>query len=133
MSIRTLLSFFGPNEENSAIIIKLEGPFISESYVVKHSKRYKKDLLKIAKCNLTVCRDLLITTTDTDYLCRDNSRIELGLNHHLHNVEMHYTAENNFSILAIDNFILLNPEDISILEKYLSTFPPTVQETNYLL
>lgn len=126
MSLRSLLKLFEPPTE-TAPLVKLEGPFLPEDYALHNRGKYKSILSRIAECNLNINRDILISCNDTELTCRDNSRISLGLLHHVHNLEICY-KNKDYKILAIDRFILLNPKDCETLKKTIQLLPLTLRE-----
>ncbi len=129
MRLLELLGLSAPTEEEQVDSIKLEGPFLPEDYGLRVRPRYV-DLLRktLARCNLTIGRDLLVMTADYELSSRDNSRIELGLNHHIHQFELSFRNPLEYEILAIDHFIILNPNDAKTLKEYLNYHLPTEDE-----
>lgn len=109
--------------------IKLDGPFLQEDYILKNKHKYIDLLCKtITKCNLILSRDLLVLCSDNDLSSRDNSRIEVGIDHHIHQLELSFTSNKEYEILAIDRFVILNPSDALILKDYINHHLPTCQE-----
>lgn len=128
MRLLELLGLSAPPEE-PVESIKLEGPFLQEDYGFRIRPRYGDLLHKtIAKCNLTIGRDLLVMTADYELSSRDNSRIELGMNHHIHQFELSFRNYLEYEILAIDHFIILNPNDARALKEYMNHHLPTEDE-----
>lgn len=108
-------------------VISLVGPFLPEAYAMRNLAECKKYICQLSKCNLTITRDIIVLTDDMEYVGRDDIRLELGLTHHLHNIELR-VERNDFSVVGIDNFLLINPDDSIILKQYVDSFPLSVSE-----
>ena len=102
--------------------ISLSGPFLSENYAIKNIAECRKYICQLSKCNLTITRDIIILTDDTTYDARDNIRLEIGLTHHLHNIELQVN-KNKIDVVGIDHFLLINPDDSNIIKQYVESFP----------
>lgn len=127
MTLQTLISFFD-SPKIDVPVVHLKGPFLYEDYAAKHLAKYREIMAKVGKCNLTIARDLLIDCPDTELSCRDNSRIKVGITNHIHNLEICYHHSADYRVLAIDRFILLNPEDSLMVERCIKLRPPTGME-----
>lgn len=132
MRLLELLGLTGPFEE-PVETIKLDGPFIPDDVLVRKRDNHLKLLHNtLSKCNLVVARDLLVFSTDYEFAPRDDCRIQIGLKHHIHQIELSFRNHREYEILAIDRFVILNPSDAKILKEYLSHHLPTDEELKYL-
>jgi hypothetical protein len=132
MRLLELLGLTGPLEE-PVEKIKLDGPFIPEDVLVrKRDNRLKLLCNTLSKCNLIVFRDLLVFSKDFEFAPRDDCRIQIGLNHHIHQIELSFTNSKEYEILAIDRFVILNPSDAKTLKEYLNHHLPTEEELKHL-
>lgn len=113
--------------------IDLSGPFLPEEHAIRHRDKYR-DLLKqtLNKCNLLITRDLLITSQDHEYQHRDNYRLEIGITHHIHKIEMIFNSYDNYKVVGVDGFLILNPHDSEILKNYTDKHLPTMLELKSL-
>lgn len=128
MRLLELLGLSAPVKE-SVETIKLEGPFIAEDYGRHRNASHAKLLTKtVNECNLTVGRDVLVMSSDYEFSARDDCRIQIGLNHHIHIFELSFRNYKEYDILAIDRFIILNPSDAAALKEYLNHHLPTEEE-----
>ena len=136
MRLLEIIGFQSPKIEDTIVeTIKLSGPFIEEDYLTRHRDRYMELLGKtLTKCNLFLQRDLMVLSGDSQFSQRDNSRLQIGLKHHLHQFELAFRSISEYEILAIDHFVLLNPQDAEILKGYIGNHLPTKDELkrNYL-
>jgi hypothetical protein len=129
MHLLQLLGLSPPPEEEPIEAIKLEGPFLPQELIIRNKARHIELLRNtMSKCNLTVGRDLMVFSTDYQLQSRDDSRIEIGLNHHIHQLELSFLSNQEYEILAIDNFVILNPSDAHILKEYMGHHLPTEEE-----
>lgn len=132
MRILELFGFSSPIDD-SINTIKLDGPFIEEDYLIKHKDRHAKLLQDtFYKCNLVISRDLLILSNDKEFSTRDDSRLEVGITHHIHQLELFFRDCKEFEILAIDRFVILNPVDALTIKNYVTNHPLTGEELKRL-
>ncbi len=128
MRLLELLGLTGPAEE-PVESIKLDGPFIAEDILIRKRDNHLKLLYNtLSRCNLTISRDLLVFSSDYEFATRDDCRIKVGLNHHIHQIELSFRNNEEYEILAIDRFVILNPSDARILKEYLNHHLPTSEE-----
>lgn len=110
-------------------LIKLDGPFIDESYLIRNRHKYAENAYKsLSKCNLIISRDILILSQDDSLLTRDNQRFDAGLEHHIHNFELTYYPDKEYQILAIDHYVILNPLDEKTIKEFINRNPPANKE-----
>lgn len=121
-----MISFFSKKREID--IVELEGPFIPEREIRVKNCKYKDILLNLNKSNLIIHRDFLVFTQNTTFQSRDNFRLELGLDHHNHWLEIIFKSYQDYNVLSIDNFVLLNSEDQNKINKYISNYLPSELE-----
>lgn len=128
MRLLELLGLSG-SDENAVETIQLNGPFVDEGCLLKQKDKYR-DLLKetFFKCNLIISRDVLVLSPDRELVSRDDARVELGITHHIHQLELFFKNYSEFEIVGIDNFIILNPEDALTVKNYIINHPLTDSE-----
>lgn len=111
--------------------LTLEGPFLPEAELLEEPDKYAKILEKTwFHTNLIISRDLLITSLDESLSSRDNLRIEAGITHHAHRIDLFVQDVSNFEPIAIDQFILLNQQDINKVHQFLEEYPLQPSELN---
>ena len=106
--------------------LMLKGPFLPESYAMRHTNEYRPYICQLAHCRI-ISRDLIILCDDMTYQCRDDIRVELGLLHHRHNLEI-IVRKGKLDVVGIDHYLLLNPEDSKELSEYLLDNPLSTSE-----
>jgi len=107
------------SSNSDAPIVSLEGPFLSEGLMIKNKELYPNELFNFSKYNHIIVRDMTVLTSDMGYESRDNIRIQIGIKHHFHNIEI-ICVGDDFKVFAIDKFILLNPIDCQNLKNCIS-------------
>jgi hypothetical protein len=135
MNLLKLLPFLHlPEEEPKPQTLALEGPFLLEEEALKYPQEYHELLEQTwLHSNLIISRDLLITCPDPTYEARDNLRLEAGITHHSHQLELFVNSHRTVEPLAIDHFILLNPRDIRELQSYFTRHPLNSREIHSII
>lgn len=130
-----LLEMFGLSDLKSeyARTIKLDGPFLPDDYFIHNKDDYYKSLCKnLSKCNLIISRDFLALSQDIDFQQRDDIRIELGMTHHIHQLGLIFNNANDYEVVSIDHFIIVNPSDAKTIKYYIDKNPFSERELKHI-
>ena len=106
---------------------ELTGSFAFDTEFRNFSKYQEMLCNKYSHINLTLIRPFIILSNNESFYCRDNGRVELGLQPFNHRINV--IAENNtINVVSVDEFVLLDDNDCCSMNKLLSKFPPTKEE-----
>jgi len=107
--------------------IKLEGPFFSEEYAIKHYNSCCEKV-KTHRSNLIIARKLVVLANN-EFKTRDNERVCCGIDPYSHTFEMFVNSKTlDLCVNTIDGLYLENKNDIEKATELIKKYPPTDKE-----
>ena len=113
---------------------RLRGPFLSEEYATRHLNEYKDVLCStLYNVNCRINRRIVLLTNSSfhSFPTNDDVRVELGIEPYNHSLGLYIkeiTDGIDFTVIEVDNLLLIDPEDRENIKSVLLQVPLTEKE-----